>query len=113
MSLLWAGRSNSSTASITDDVSLHHAIGLQVLAALLGTSHLVVWASVKVTAHTTLGSTEPGAQGDSRVVSGVTDIDAQRLGEDENIVLIVLVDPTIKMFRVSQLQVKSRCTRQI
>lgn len=49
-------------------------------------------ATVEISTETALGSAVPGAQGDSRVVSSVADEQAQRLGQDENVVLIVLVD---------------------
>jgi len=90
--LSWAWGANSSAVSITDNVSLHHAIGLQVLAGLLRSSHFIVVATVEVSANTALSSTVSGAQSDGCVVSGVTDENAQGLREDEYVVLIVLVD---------------------
>jgi len=89
--LSWAWGANSGAVSITDDESLHHTVGLQVLAGLFRSSHFIVWATVKVTADTALSSTVSGAQSDGGVVSGVTDENAQRLREDEYIVFIVLV----------------------
>lgn len=88
----WACGSNSGTVAVADDVCLHHVLGLQVLAGGFGTGEVIVWATVEVTADTALGSAVPGANSDSRVVSSVTDEHAQLLGQDEDVVLIVLVD---------------------
>jgi hypothetical protein len=65
---------------------------LEVLAGRLGTGHFIVVATVKVTTDTALSAAVPGAQGDGRVVSSVTDEHAQLLRQDENVVIIVLVD---------------------
>jgi hypothetical protein len=67
-------------------------LGLQVLAGLFGTSHFVVVATVEVSTETALGSAVPGSKSDSRVVFSVTNEQAQRLGQDENVVIIVLED---------------------
>lgn len=75
-----------------DNVCLHHILRLKVLAGLLGTSHFVVIATVKVAADTALGSAVPGSQSDGGVMFSVTDEQAQRLRQDKHVVLIVLVD---------------------
>jgi len=88
----WAWGSDASAVSVTDDVCLHHTVGVEVLAGLLGTGHFVVIAAIEVAADTALSPAVSGAEGDGRVVSGVADEQAELLGEDEHVVLIVLVD---------------------
>jgi len=90
--LSWAFGTDTSTVAIADNVSLHHALGRQVLARLLRASQFVVVASVKVSTDSTLSSTVSGSQSDSSVVLSVADVNAQGLGEDEDVVFIVLVD---------------------
>jgi len=90
--LVRACRSDTSTSSFPDNVSLGHVSGVEVLASGVWSGEFVFTASIEVTAKTTGSSTEPTSNADGGVVTSVSDHQAERFADEEDVLVVVLVD---------------------